>query len=134
MKSVAQRIEAALQKFAPERRDDAVLLFSAHSLPMSVVNRGDPYVLEVSSSVSAVMNRLGNRNPYRLVWQSQVGPSAWMGMQTSEAIKGLARLGKKELVLIPIAFTSDHIETLYELDLEYVKEGEEVSSKCPTFP
>lgn len=93
---------------------------------MSVVNRGDPYILEVSASVSAVMDRLGNRNPYRLVWQSQVGPSAWMGMQTSEAIKGLARLGKKEVVLIPIAFTSDHIETLYELDLEYVKEGEEV--------
>lgn len=93
---------------------------------MSVVNRGDPYVLEVSASVSAVMDRLGNRNPYRLVWQSQVGPSAWMGMQTSEAIKGLARIGKKEVVLVPIAFTSDHIETLYELDLEYVKEGEEV--------
>ena len=100
---------------------------------MSVVNRGDPYVLEVSSSVSAVMDRLGNRNPYRLVWQSQVGPSAWMGMQTSEAIKGLARLGKKELALIPIAFTSDHIETLYELDPEYAKEGVEVSSKCCTF-
>ena len=94
---------------------------------MSVVNRGDPYVLEVSASVSAVMDRLGNKNPYRLVWQSQVGPSAWMGMQTSEALKGMARLGKKEVVLIPIAFTSDHIETLYELDLEYGKEAEEVS-------
>jgi protoporphyrin/coproporphyrin ferrochelatase len=93
---------------------------------MSVVNRGDPYVLEVSASVSAVMDRLGHSNPYRLVWQSQVGPSAWMGMQTSEALKGLARLGKKQVVLVPIAFTSDHIETLYELDLEYAKEAKEV--------
>lgn len=93
---------------------------------MSVVNRGDPYVLEVSASVAAVMQRLGHSNPYRLVWQSQVGPSAWMGMQTGDALKGLGRLGKKQVVLIPIAFTSDHIETLYELDLEYAKEAREV--------
>ena len=93
---------------------------------MSVVNRGDPYILEVSATVSAVMDRPGHKNPYRLVWQSQVGPSAWMGMQTGEALKGLARLGKKQVVLIPIAFTSDHIETLYELDLEYAKEAREV--------
>jgi len=82
--------------------------------------------MEVSATVAAVMERLGHSNPYRLVWQSQVGPSAWMGMQTGEAIKGLARLGKKQVVLIPIAFTSDHIETLYELDLEYAKEAREL--------
>ncbi len=46
---------------------------------MSVVNRGDPYVLEVSATVAAVMDRLGHTNPYHLVWQSQVGPSAWIG-------------------------------------------------------
>lgn len=126
IEAVAQNIEAALAKFQPSARSDAVILFSAHSLPMSVVNRGDPYVLEVSASVNAVMDRLGHSNPYRLVWQSQVGPSAWMGMQTGEAIKGLARLGKKEAILVPIAFTSDHIETLYELDLEYMKEGKEL--------
>ena len=119
--SVAQRIESALDKFPAERRSGVALLFSAHSLPMSVVNRGDPYVLEVSASVAAVMDRLRHANPYRLVWQSQVGPSAWMGPQTSDAIKGLAKLGKKDAVLIPIAFTSDHIETLYELDLEYCR-------------
>ncbi|KAL4074132.1 ferrochelatase [Scleroderma citrinum] len=126
IEAIAQNIEVTLSKFEPSKRSDAILLFSAHSLPMSVVNRGDPYVLEVSASVNAVMDRLGHSNPYRLVWQSQVGPSAWLGMQTSEAIKGLARLGKKEVILIPIAFTSDHIETLYELDIEYIKEGREL--------
>ncbi|KAG6378188.1 ferrochelatase [Boletus reticuloceps] len=126
VEAVAQNVEAALQQFQPSDRSDVVLLFSAHSLPMSVVNRGDPYVLEVSASVNAVMDRLGHSNPYRLVWQSQVGPSAWMGMQTGEAIKGLARLGKKQVILVPIAFTSDHIETLYELDLEYMREGREL--------
>lgn len=123
---MAQTVERALEKFPEESRSEAVILFSAHSLPMSVVNRGDPYVMEVAASVSAVMDRLKHSNPYRLVWQSQVGPSAWMGMQTGDAVKGLARLGRKKAVLVPIAFTSDHIETLYELDLEYVKEGEEV--------
>ncbi|PCH43753.1 ferrochelatase [Wolfiporia cocos MD-104 SS10] len=125
VEAVAQNIERALAKFPESTRSEVVLLFSAHSLPMSVVNRGDPYVLEVSASVASVMERLGHRNPYRLVWQSQVGPSAWMGMQTGEALKGLARLGRKQVVLVPIAFTSDHIETLYELDLEYAKEARE---------
>lgn len=126
IKAVAQNVEATLSKFEPCSRSDVVLLFSAHSLPMSVVNRGDPYVLEVAASVNAVMERLGHSNPYRLVWQSQVGPSAWLGMQTGEAIKGLARLGRKQVILVPIAFTSDHIETLYELDIEYMKEGKEL--------
>ncbi|KAL6310334.1 ferrochelatase [Sparassis latifolia] len=125
IEAVAQNIERALAKFPESTRADAVLLFSAHSLPMSVVNRGDPYVLEVSATVAAVMERLKHTNPYRLVWQSQVGPSAWMGMQTGEALKGLARLGRKQVVLVPIAFTSDHIETLYELDLEYAREARE---------
>ncbi|KAI0728167.1 ferrochelatase [Fomitopsis betulina] len=125
VEAVAQNIERALAKFPEETRSDVVLLFSAHSLPMSVVNRGDPYVMEVSASVSAVMDRLGHSNAFRLVWQSQVGPSAWMGMQTGDALKGLARIGRKRAVLIPIAFTSDHIETLYELDLEYAHEARE---------
>lgn len=119
-----------MAKFPESTRSETVILFSAHSLPLSVVNRGDPYILEVSASVSAVMERLGQSNPYRLVWQSKVGPSKWMGPQTSDALKGLARLGKKKVILVPIAFTSDHIETLYELDLEYIKEAEEVTVFC----
>lgn len=91
-------------------------------------------MLEVSATVAAVMDRLGHTNPYRLVWQSQVGPSAWIGPQTRDAIKGLARLGRKRAVLVPIAFTSDHIETLYELDLEYVREAREVRSFSPPVP
>ena len=68
IQSVAQCIEAALQKFESAKLDSAILLFSAHSLPMSAVHRGDPYILEVSTSVSTILERLGNRNPYCLVW------------------------------------------------------------------
>ncbi|BGP14263.1 hypothetical protein JCM10213_005845 [Rhodosporidiobolus nylandii] len=124
--AVARNIEASLLTYPPELRDSVVLLFSAHSLPMSVVNRGDPYPSEVGASVSAIMARLGNKNPYRLVWQSQVGPSAWLGPQTSDAIKGLAKKGHNEMLLVPVAFTSDHIETLFELDLEYLEEAKEL--------
>lgn len=106
------------------------------------------------------MERLGNRNPYvlfhcyapmrlltspslylsllslsyRLAWQSQVGPSAWQGPQTIDAIKGLNKNGENNVVLVPIAFTSDHIETLFELDLEYAAEGKEVSLFSASLP
>lgn len=111
-----------LDRFTPEQRDDVVILFSAHSLPLKVVNRGDPYPAEVASTVSGVMEKLGHCNQYRLVWQSKVGPLPWLGPQTDEAIEGLAKRGKKNVLLVPIAFTSDHIETLHELDLEYAEE------------
>jgi len=94
---------------------------------MSVVNRGDPYVAEVAATVNAVMEKVGHTNPYRLVWQSKVGPSAWLGAQTDEALKGLSKNGYKNILLVPIAFTSDHIETLYELDIEYIGE---VAKEC----
>jgi ferrochelatase len=97
---------------------------------MSVVNRGDPYPAEVAATVNAVTAELARNaihNAYRLVWQSQVGPSAWLGPQTSDAIEGLAKQGHKNQLIVPIAFTSDHIETLYELDYEYGKEAEKVS-------
>jgi protoporphyrin/coproporphyrin ferrochelatase len=122
VEAFAQNIEAQLSTYPEDRRDKAVLLFSAHSLPMSVVNRGDPYPAEVAATVYAVMQRLGFKNPYRLVWQSQVGPSAWLGAQTSDTVSNYIKKGQTDLVLIPIAFTSDHIETLYELDQEIIGE------------
>ena len=122
VEAFAQNIEATLSTYSPEKRDEVVLLFSAHSLPMSVVNRGDPYPAEVAATVYAVMQRLGMKNPYRLVWQSQVGPSAWLGAQTSDTVTEYIKKGQTDLVLVPIAFTSDHIETLYELDHEVIGE------------
>ncbi|CAB1412776.1 unnamed protein product [Pleuronectes platessa] len=94
---------------------------------MAVVNRGDPYPQEVGATVQRVMERLGHCNPYRLVWQSRVGPMAWLGPQTDDVIKGLCERGKKNILLVPIAFTSDHIETLHELDIEY---GQVLGEEC----
>ena len=130
--AVARNIEASLLTYPSATRSKVIILFSAHSLPMSVVNRGDPYPAEVAATVSAIMARLGNHNPYRLVWQSQVGPSAWLGPQTSDAIKGLGKR-HNDMLLVPVAFTSDHIETLFELDLEYLEEAKEVRSSLSLF-
>ncbi|EEP79397.1 ferrochelatase [Uncinocarpus reesii 1704] len=123
VEAFAQNIEAQLKTYPEERRKDVVLLFSAHSLPMSVVNRGDPYPAEVAATVHAVMQRLKFSNPYRLCWQSQVGPSAWLGAQTSHTVENYVKRGQTDLLLVPIAFTSDHIETLYELDQEVIKDA-----------
>lgn len=123
VESFAQNIEAQLATYPEDRRNSVVILFSAHSLPMSVVNRGDPYPAEVAATVYAVMQRLGFSNPWRLCWQSQVGPSAWLGAQTSDTVQGYVKRGQTDLILVPIAFTSDHIETLYELDLEVMHEA-----------
>lgn len=121
--AIALNIEDQLATYPEDVKKDVVLLFSAHSLPMSVVNRGDPYPAEVAATVYAVMQRLKFSNPYRLVWQSQVGPSAWLGAQTSHTVENYIAKGQKNLVLIPVAFTSDHIETLYELDEEVIGES-----------
>lgn len=130
IKTHANHVRDALAKFPPDVRDDVVLLFSAHSLPMMVVDRGDPYPQEVGATVQMVMAELGYCNPYRLVWQSRVGPKQWLGPATDVVIKGLTERGKKDLLLIPIAFTSDHIETLYELDVEYAGQlAEEVGAR-----
>jgi len=73
--------------------------------------------------VYAVQQRLGFANPYRLCWQSQVGPQPWLGPQTQSSVEEYIAKGQKDLVLIPIAFTSDHIETLFELDKEVIGES-----------
>ncbi|SSD60440.1 probable Ferrochelatase, mitochondrial [Saccharomycodes ludwigii] len=115
IKAFASNIKGALSEFSEDVRSNVTLLFSAHSLPMDVVNTGDAYPAEVGATVYAVMKELNFSNPYRLVWQSQVGPKPWLGAQTLEISKFL---GPKShgLLFIPIAFTSDHIETLFEID------------------
>ena len=76
------------------------------------------------------MNKLNFSHAYRLVWQSKVGPLPWLEPGTEETIKGLVKRGHKNLLLVPIAFVNDHIETLHELDIEYADElGKEVGAE-----
>lgn len=122
VQTFAERIKEKLQDFPVEIRKDVILLFSAHSLPLKAVRRGDAYPSEVGASVNAVMSELNNCNPYCLVWQSKVGPLPWLEPFTDDAIKMYVAKGKKNFVVIPIAFVNEHIETLHELDIEYCKD------------
>lgn len=115
----ANHITTALEKFPENVRNDVVIQFSAHSLPMEIINRGDSYPAEVAATVYAIMQKLGFQNPYRLTWQSQVGPKPWLGAQTEKTCKRIASYDSiPGVVIVPVAFTSDHIETLHEIDIE----------------
>ena len=137
VQTFAQNILNVLETFEETKRKDVVLLFSAHSVPQYVMNRGDPYPAEVGATVSLVMEELQWCNPYRLVWQSKVGPLPWLEPGTEKTIEALVSRGQKNLMLIPIAFVNEHIETLHELDIEYADEigkkvGAERIARCPT--
>jgi len=130
IKTFADNIRKELLNFPENVRKKVVLLFSAHSVPQYVMNRGDPYPAEIGATAQLVMQELGWCNPYRVVWQSKVGPLPWLEPGTEQTIKALVKRGQKNLMLIPIAFVNDHIETLHELDIEYAEElGKEVGAE-----
>merc|ERR1712216_775574 len=84
---------------------------------------GDPYQAEIEASVGLIMKRLaedlGYLNPFSLAYQSRVGPLEWLKPYTEDALEELGRTGLKDLVVVPISFVGEHIETLEEIDMEY---------------
>lgn len=94
------------------------LLFSAHGLPEKVIRAGDPYQDQVETTAGAIAERLGADWDWQICYQSRVGPLKWIGPSTADAIASAAADGKGVLVA-PIAFVSEHVETLVELDHEY---------------
>jgi protoporphyrin/coproporphyrin ferrochelatase len=119
IEAMTQTVGEGLEQFLPADRQKVLLLFSAHSLPLAVIDRGDSYPQEVGASVQRVIERLAAPNPYLLAYQSDVGPVRWLGPSTVEVLRRLGARGQKHVLVVPIAFTSDHIETLSELDREY---------------
>jgi len=100
------------------------LLFSAHGLPENKIKRGDPYQWQVEQTVEGVMSELTSENlDYIISYQSRVGPLKWIGPPTDEVIIKYSR-EKKGIVIVPVAFVSEHSETLVELDIEYKKLAE----------
>lgn len=119
VEAMARTVEDGLAQFSQDDRDDVLIVFSAHSLPMSVINRGDAYPAEIGATVHEVMDRLGYDYEYLVSYQSSVGPVPWLGPSTEQVVKDLGAKGRKNVLVVGIAFTSDHIETLHELDIEY---------------
>jgi protoporphyrin/coproporphyrin ferrochelatase len=114
--AVAESVADALASFPEEGRDGAFLLFSAHGLPQKFVDAGDPYVRETEASVRGVLARLGVGKQHALAYQSRTGPVKWIGPGTPETLERLAREGVRDVLVVPISFVGDHIETLYEVD------------------
>jgi len=119
--AMTKTVEKGLEQFTTEERDDVLILFSAHSLPLSVINRGDTYPAEVGASVYEVMRRLDFAYEYMISYQSEVGPVPWLGPSTEQMIEDLGRQNRRNVLVVGISFTSDHIETLSELDIEYAE-------------
>jgi len=126
IKAVKRRIELGLAQFPPEvDRSKVTLLFSAHSLPMKVVAQGDSYAHEVAHTVQLVMAEHKWANPYVMAWQSKVGFLPWLVPSTADSLTALGKEGIQNVLVIPIAFTSDHVETLFEIDIEYAEHAKE---------
>jgi ferrochelatase len=116
--ALARRIDEGLGRFHELLRDEVQILFSAHALPQKFIDEGDPYLDQVLATVHGTMARVGAR-PWHLGFQSRSGPVKWMEPDTVEVMDRLAEEGKTSVMLVPVSFVSDHIETLHEIDIEY---------------
>lgn len=118
--ALTENIKKGLAEFSG--RNTLQLLFSAHSLPQSFIDSGDPYLDHIRETVRLVMERFEGVS-YHLAFQSRAGPVKWLEPSTEEKIKELAESGCKQLLMVPLSFVSDHIETLYEIDIQYRDEA-----------
>lgn len=114
--ALTERITTALTHF--DDREKVHLLFSAHGLPLSLIAKGDPYERHIGETVRAVMARGGWPNGHTLCYQSRVGRQKWLGPPLEPTIEHLAAGGAKQLLVIPISFVTEHIETLHEINIE----------------
>jgi ferrochelatase len=114
--SVIEKVDEALARFAVPGR--AEIVFSAHSVPMSVIAKGDPYQRQIEETVQLLMERGGWPNPYRLCYQSKVGASKWLQPSLHRTLRDLGAERAREVCVVPVAFVSDHVETLGEIDHE----------------
>jgi ferrochelatase len=115
--AMAATMRSAWNAIPAERRARTVILFSAHGLPQRFIDQGDPYVKDVEATRQGLLARLRLPNRQLLAYQSRTGPVEWLGPGTDETLRELGREGVTDVLVIPLSFVSDHIETLYEVDL-----------------
>jgi len=127
IKALSEIIKATLKSMHPE---GTCLLFSAHGLPEKFIQEGDPYKKQVEKTVEMVLEEIKKEIPLpemvQIAYQSRVGPTKWIEPYTDEVIRKCALRDFKRIVIVPISFVSDHVETLYEIDILYA----ELSRNC----
>jgi protoporphyrin/coproporphyrin ferrochelatase len=116
VQSVAEKIALSLTRFDDPGR--VHIVFSAHGLPLSLIESGDPYARQVEETVRLVIQRGAWKNANTLCYQSKVGRRKWLSPSLVDTIDRLARAREKHLLIVPIAFVTEHIETLHEINIE----------------
>jgi ferrochelatase len=124
--ALARTISQEIELFPDKGASRTHIVFSAHSVPVRYIEKGDPYLEQTRQTVRLVMERLGGERPHHLSFQSKVGPVKWLRPSTDETIRRLASEGASQVLLVPVSFVSEHIETLYELDILYREVADEV--------
>jgi protoporphyrin/coproporphyrin ferrochelatase len=118
LQAMAQLVAQELEQFS--NPNEVHIFFSAHGVPKSYVEEaGDPYQQEIEECTALIMQTLNRPNSHTLAYQSRVGPVEWLQPYTEDALEKLGAQGVKDLVVVPISFVSEHIETLQEIDIEY---------------
>ncbi|HKV26928.1 MAG TPA: ferrochelatase [Candidatus Acidoferrales bacterium] len=120
--SIVELINESLQNLS--RPDEIHLVFSAHGLPLSLVEKGDPYPRQIETTVQLVRQTGGWKNPHTLCYQSRVGKQKWLEPSLARTIESLANSGTKRMLVIPISFVTEHIETLHEINIEAREQAE----------
>ncbi len=124
IEAIGDRVNQALQKFGQLRKSEIDLVFSAHGVPTSYIRKGDPYQLQVEETVRQVIAQGSWGMRHTLCYQSKVGPMEWLRPSLLETVERLAQEGRKHLLVIPVAFVTDHIETLHEINIEVRKHAQ----------
>jgi ferrochelatase len=103
----------------PQPLPDLDFVFSAHSLPVSVIQAGDPYQSQIERTCNLLWEAGGWRGRYHLCYQSKVGTAKWLSPSMGETLERLAAAGARHVLVVPISFVSDHVETLHEIGIEH---------------
>ncbi len=129
VEALADRVRAALARFPAEVRDDVPLVLTAHSLPERILQWNDPYPAQLAATSRAVVERLGGRS-HRLAYQSAaMTPEPWLGPDAGHVIADLARKGHRHVLLVPIGFTCEHVEVLYDVDVVFRRRARDLGMR-----
>jgi len=128
LQAIADKVQAAYRRFPARRRAQVQIVFTAHSLPVSVIEAGDPYAAQVEETAKEVAARLQlPTDAWQTCYQSAGATSVpWMGPDLKEVIVDLARRGQREILVVPVGFVADHVEILYDIDIDAREQATQV--------
>ena len=133
LEAIREKIHEGLMGFIPEERKRVHLLFTAHSLPKSIIEK-DPYVREIEESIKGVLAVTGHR-AWKMAYQSKGGgPEEWVGPDVESVLTNLSKEGVGKVLIVPIGFVSDHIEILYDIDILYREKARSLRMKLRRTP